>query len=261
MSARSVALLCTLLLASPVFADGPPKADAARKAQKAARKLLRLTNGGNAKARTELEATPDEHAVPVLLLEAKNQSAAMRNTAITELGRRRVQDAEGLLTKALLTDPKAKVRVAAQAALARLASTQHTQKALVTRVRDARVPALSRARAVKAVAAFPSPAAVPAMIQLLRQTASGGRVYVGKIDQRAFIQDVEVNQTGVIPVLNPVIGKNTTGSVLEYKVIFYLREVLIGSLKQVTGRVYETPDAWERWWKGAEDGYTLPKGK
>ncbi len=44
---------------------------------------------------------------------------------------------------------------------------------------------------------------------------NGQRSHLLAINQRAYIQDVEVNQTGVIPVLNPVIGILNTGSILE----------------------------------------------
>lgn len=44
---------------------------------------------------------------------------------------------------------------------------------------------------------------------------NGQRSHVMAIRQRAYIQGVEVNQTGVIPVLNPVIGILNTGSILE----------------------------------------------
>src|SRR5262249_48322169 len=37
------------------------------------------------------------------------------------------------------------------------------------------------------------------------------------INQAAYIQDLEVNQTGVIPVINPVIGVLNPGSILEVR--------------------------------------------
>ena len=37
------------------------------------------------------------------------------------------------------------------------------------------------------------------------------------VNQSAFIQDLEVNQTGVIPVINPVIGVLNSGSILEVR--------------------------------------------
>ncbi|MGE0708885.1 MAG: hypothetical protein AB7N76_22575 [Planctomycetota bacterium] len=43
------------------------------------------------------------------------------------------------------------------------------------------------------------------------------RSHILNIRQRAYIQDVEVNQTGVIPVLNPVIGILNTGAILEVR--------------------------------------------
>jgi tetratricopeptide (TPR) repeat protein len=46
---------------------------------------------------------------------------------------------------------------------------------------------------------------------------NGQRSHVLNISQRAYIQDVEVNQTGVIPVLNPVIGILNSGAILEVR--------------------------------------------
>lgn len=46
---------------------------------------------------------------------------------------------------------------------------------------------------------------------------NGQRAHLLSITQRAYIQDVEVNQTGVIPVLNPVIGILNTGSILDVR--------------------------------------------
>ncbi len=46
---------------------------------------------------------------------------------------------------------------------------------------------------------------------------NGQRSHILNIRQRAYIQDVEVNQTGVIPVLNPVIGIINTGAILEVR--------------------------------------------
>ena len=37
------------------------------------------------------------------------------------------------------------------------------------------------------------------------------------VNQAAYIQDLEVNQTGVVPVINPVIGVLNTGSILEVR--------------------------------------------
>lgn len=46
---------------------------------------------------------------------------------------------------------------------------------------------------------------------------NGQRSHVLSITQRAYIQDVEVNQTGVIPVLNPVIGILNSGAIMEVR--------------------------------------------
>jgi type II secretory pathway component GspD/PulD (secretin) len=47
------------------------------------------------------------------------------------------------------------------------------------------------------------------------QVFNGQRAHMLAIKQRAYIQGVEVNQTGVIPVLNPVVGILNTGAILE----------------------------------------------
>lgn len=46
---------------------------------------------------------------------------------------------------------------------------------------------------------------------------NGQRAHFLSINQRAYIEDVEVNQTGVIPVLNPVIGILNTGAILDVR--------------------------------------------
>ena len=48
------------------------------------------------------------------------------------------------------------------------------------------------------------------------------------VNQAAYIQDLEVNQTGVIPVINPVIGVLNTGSILEVRpTISYDRKYVV----------------------------------
>ena len=48
---------------------------------------------------------------------------------------------------------------------------------------------------------------------------NGQASHVLSVHQRAYIADIEVNQTGVTPTLNPVIGKLTSGSLLEARPI------------------------------------------
>ncbi|HZV01990.1 MAG TPA: hypothetical protein VFF73_35105 [Planctomycetota bacterium] len=47
------------------------------------------------------------------------------------------------------------------------------------------------------------------------QVFNGQRGHMMSITQRAYIQGVDTNQTGVIPVLNPIVGILNTGSILE----------------------------------------------
>ena len=46
---------------------------------------------------------------------------------------------------------------------------------------------------------------------------NGQRAHLLAVTQRAYISDVELNQTGVVPVLNPVIGILNTGSILDVR--------------------------------------------
>ena len=51
-----------------------------------------------------------------------------------------------------------------------------------------------------------------------RVTAQNGQsAHTLVVNQSAYIQDLEVNQTGVIPVINPVIGVLNSGSILEVR--------------------------------------------
>jgi tetratricopeptide (TPR) repeat protein len=51
-----------------------------------------------------------------------------------------------------------------------------------------------------------------------RVTAYNGQIsHTLVVNQSAYIQDLEVNQTGVIPVINPVIGVVNSGSILEVR--------------------------------------------
>ncbi len=51
-----------------------------------------------------------------------------------------------------------------------------------------------------------------------RVTAFDGQTsHTMVVEQSAYIQDLEVNQTGVIPVINPVIGVLNSGSILEVR--------------------------------------------
>ncbi|MEM7262197.1 MAG: hypothetical protein AAF488_09420 [Planctomycetota bacterium] len=62
-----------------------------------------------------------------------------------------------------------------------------------------------------------------------RVTAFNGQIsHSLVIDQEAFIKDAEVNQTGVIPVINPVIGILNSGSILQVRpTVSYDRKYVI----------------------------------
>lgn len=66
---------------------------------------------------------------------------------------------------------------------------------------------------------------------------NGQRGHLLSINQRAYIQDVEVNQTGVIPVLNPVIGILNTGAILDVRpTVSYDRKYVTLELRPTLAR-------------------------
>lgn len=66
---------------------------------------------------------------------------------------------------------------------------------------------------------------------------NGQRAHLLSINQRAYIQDVEVNQTGVIPVLNPVIGILNTGAILDVRpTVSYDRKYVTMELRPTIAR-------------------------
>ncbi|MBN1421421.1 MAG: hypothetical protein JXP34_21790 [Planctomycetes bacterium] len=63
----------------------------------------------------------------------------------------------------------------------------------------------------------------------------GQNAYTMVVDQIAYVKDVEVNQTGVSPVINPVIGSFRVGSILEIRpTVTYDRKYVILEVKPTT---------------------------
>jgi type II secretory pathway component GspD/PulD (secretin) len=64
------------------------------------------------------------------------------------------------------------------------------------------------------------------------------------IDQAAYIQDLEVNQTGVIPVINPVIGVLNHGSILEVRpTVSYDRKYVVLEIQPTLAEKLESERA------------------
>jgi type II secretory pathway component GspD/PulD (secretin) len=63
----------------------------------------------------------------------------------------------------------------------------------------------------------------------------GQNAYTMVVDQIAYVKDVEVNQTGVSPVINPVIGSFRVGSILEVRpTVSHDRKYVILEVKPTT---------------------------
>ena len=61
------------------------------------------------------------------------------------------------------------------------------------------------------------------------------------VRQSAYIQDLEVNQTGVIPVINPVIGVLNSGSILEVRpTLSYDRKYVVLEIQPTLARQLES---------------------
>ncbi|MFP6633685.1 MAG: hypothetical protein VCD16_13710 [Planctomycetota bacterium] len=64
------------------------------------------------------------------------------------------------------------------------------------------------------------------------------------VNQAAYIQDLEVNQTGVIPVINPVIGVLNTGSILEVRpTISFDRKYVVLEIQPTLAELIDTSEA------------------
>jgi len=208
--------------------------------------LAILLSGGLARA----DSAPTAAQERALLQRVRAPRAADRLAAIKKLGQQRVAAAEVLLARVAVGDEQRSVREAARAALEDLPS-QHEARRLFVTVLEKSDDAFELIHAAEAVEVFPVDEAVPALIALLQQTSGGfPRVHVAAARQGAYVADVEVDQTGVIPVLHPRLGKVTTGVVLEAKIILYYRETLVRALQKVTGqKLGDAPESWGRWWR------------
>jgi hypothetical protein len=183
----------------------------------------------------------------------RGTNLATRRLAVSELGRRKAQEAELALAKAAVEDTKRSLRESALAALEGLGDTKRASNYFLKSV--TRKNQFQRVHAVQAVAAFPAPGAVPGLITVLREATSNfGRASISVITQRAYIQDFELSSGGtgniVAEVADPVIGGFTEGVSLDMKVTLWERYATVTALRQVTGQNFGKKAAdWQRWWK------------
>ena len=126
---------------------------------------------------------------------------------------------------------------------------------LIARVRDPEEDGGVRNNAMQALGRIGDPAAIPVLIEVLRETTSGfGKASISTVTQRAYIQDFELSSGGtgnvVAEVADPVIGTFSEGTTLEMKVILWERESVVRVLRKLSGQRFGAdPGEWQRWWK------------
>jgi hypothetical protein len=225
------------------------------------RRLLARASQDVAAVQSELLAVDDLAAVPVLEEHVTDDSLPVRLLAMGELARRKAASAGPTLAEAAIEDPKRAAREAALGALAALRPGPDASAFFVRALRREHV--FHRVHAAQALAAFPTAAAVPALITVLRESTTGfGRCHVSVVTQRAYIMDFELTSGGtgltVAEVADPVIGTLTEGIQLDTRVIQWERTIVLGALRGMTGQPFDDPDAWERWWGREGERFRLP---
>ena len=240
-------------------------AEARRRAPEVRRLVRRAAldeaQDGAAAVRSELAAVDDLAAVPVLVEALGSETLATRLLAAEELGRRRSRPAAKALARAAVEDTRKPARDAALAALQGIEAPE--VPAYFVRALTRENP-FQRVHAVQAVGAFPTPAAVPALIAVLRESTGGfGRVHISVETQRAYIADFELVSGGtgntVAEVADPVIGTVTEGVQLDTKVISWERRTVVQVLRRLTGQSFSDPGEWQRWWLEHGGSFRLPR--
>ena len=241
------------------------KKRALRQATRDCQKTLRRARTEGIEAvRAELQAFSDEAAIEVLQDHVRGSDVEVRRLAVQELGRRRSASSEVMLAKAAVLDPKEVVREDAIAALRQLAGERAPRKAQqVFYVGLTRPRPQERVRAARAVKAFPFRNAVPRLIRILREGASGfGRSSISTTTQRAYIRDYSVQAGGTglttAEVADPEVAVQQEGTVLDVKVIKWERERVVEVLSNLTGNDFGTdPQPWEDWWRKNRNSFEL----
>lgn len=261
---RSLGLVATDDGSSWITPDEAARRERGAKAKRLepkVRKALRGARRDPARAAEQLAAFDDEAAVPVLVDSLRDDALPLRTLAAQELGRRKAQAAAQRLAQVAVEDTRQDAR---QAALDSLQAIAHPDvPRFLIRQLD-RPNLFHRVHAAQALSALPVAAAVPALIVQLRQATSGfGRNHISILTQRAYIRDFELaaGGTGLTlgEVADPQVDVQSEGVSLEVKVVLWERYTVATVLQRLTGQSFGAdPDAWERWWRGARDGFQLP---
>jgi HEAT repeat protein len=228
-------------------------------------RLLERVGGRSASraafARRRLLEEPADELRPWLVEKLGDLDHAVRLGAADLLGEIQGEQALASLIKASLLDGSAAVRERARASARRSGHPDLASPYLrAIETDDSRI----RERAYPALAELRDPRAVPALIHRLepRLAPQGGsgrpalaRSHVFFGEQRAFVQDFEVEIAQGAVIAKPVIGVLQTGVLLDaavagVEVISYVeRAAVVATLEKLTGqRLGSDPLAWAAWW-------------
>ncbi|MCA8925231.1 MAG: HEAT repeat domain-containing protein [Planctomycetes bacterium] len=238
---------------------------ALRRAERECTKALRRARTEGIEAvRAEVQAFSDEAAIETLQEHVRGSDEDVRRLAVQELGRRRSTKSEVILAKAAVLDPCEAVREDALAALKSVAGEGAPRKAQqVFYVGLTRERPQERVRAARAVKAFPFRNAVPRMIRILRESASGfGRSSISTTTQRAYVRGYTLTAGGTglttAEVADPEVAVQQEGTVLDVKVLKWERERVVEVLSGLTGENFGTdPQPWEDWWRENRGSFEL----
>lgn len=231
--------------------------------------LLRLASKSASRAdfaRAALGRAPSETLVPWLITELADVDSNVRRGAATLLGDVASEKGLAKLIRASLIDTDEKVRDAARtSALASGYSELAVPYIKAVATDDERL----RLRAYPALQELRDPRVVPALIGALAARRGGGgggagsslpRAHISIGEQRAFVQDFDVEIAQGAVIAKPVIGVLQSGVVLDVAVAgtqiisFVEQNTVIAALRKVTGQdLGKDASAWKKWWD-AQDG-------
>ena len=85
--------------------------------------------------------------------------------------------------------------------------------------------------------------------RLVMTWGPSSRAHFATFTRHAYVKHVTPVVSEGATSFDPEIGTYTTGTVLEAKIYSVEREIIICSLRQITGQILPKPEAWITWWK------------